>query len=171
MCLLVHVLTYTHKYTYMHTHTNIRTCIHTYMHTHIHRHIHTYIHTQEFYGMSSATAMKKHVGGVANYRASEGKHVLLPYKVTSIHTHIHTYIYIYIHTYKHTYIYTYIHTYIHTYIQGAVQNTVNDMLGGIRSTCTYVGAAELKSLSKRTTFIRVQIQTNEVFGHLHHVAK
>ena len=28
-----------------------------------------------FYGMSSATAMKKHKGGVAEYRASEGKTV------------------------------------------------------------------------------------------------
>ena len=28
-----------------------------------------------FYGMASATAMKKHAGGVAEYRASEGKTV------------------------------------------------------------------------------------------------
>eukprot|EP00116_Pleurobrachia_bachei_P008691 sb/3468953/ len=34
----------------------------------------------KFYGMSSSTAMQKHVGGVANYRTSEGKTVLLPYK-------------------------------------------------------------------------------------------
>ena len=34
----------------------------------------------EFYGMSSATAMEKHVGGVANYRASEGKAVRIPYR-------------------------------------------------------------------------------------------
>lgn len=37
-------------------------------------------------------------------------------------------------------------------------------LGGVRSTCTYVGAAKLKELTKRTTFIRVQEQENNVFG-------
>lgn len=35
---------------------------------------------KDFYGMSSATAMEKHVGKVANYRASEGKHVQVPYR-------------------------------------------------------------------------------------------
>jgi GMP reductase len=48
--------------------------------------------------------------------------------------------------------------------KGAVANTIRDILGGIRSTCTYVGAAKLKELSKRTTFIRVTQQLNEVFG-------
>lgn len=47
--------------------------------------------------------------------------------------------------------------------RGAVKNTVIDILGGIRSTCTYVGAHRLKELSKRTTFIRVAKQLNEVF--------
>lgn len=81
---------------------------------------------KQFYGMSSETAMKKHVGGIAEYRASEGKTVKVPYK-------------------------------------GKVENTVQDILGGIRSTCTYVGAAHLKELTKRTTFIRVQEQHNEVY--------
>ncbi|MBS9766688.1 MAG: GMP reductase [Flavobacteriaceae bacterium] len=80
-----------------------------------------------FYGMSSKTAMDKHSGGVANYRASEGKTVKVPYR-------------------------------------GAVADTVKDILGGVRSTCTYVGASCLKELSKRTTFIRVQEQHNQVFG-------
>ncbi len=80
-----------------------------------------------FYGMSSDTAMNKYAGGVAEYRASEGKTVKLPFK-------------------------------------GSVIDTVQDILGGIRSTCTYVGAAHLKELTKRTTFIRVQEQHNEVFG-------
>ncbi len=80
-----------------------------------------------FYGMSSATAMKKHSGGVAEYRASEGKTVYVPYK-------------------------------------GKVADTVSDILGGIRSTCTYVGASQLKELSKRTTFIRVAEQENRVYG-------
>jgi len=34
----------------------------------------------KFYGMSSATAMKKYSGGVADYRASEGKEVLVELK-------------------------------------------------------------------------------------------
>ena len=46
---------------------------------------------------------------------------------------------------------------------GPVKNRVLDILGGIRSTCTYVGAQRLKELSKRTTFIRVARQLNEVF--------
>lgn len=80
-----------------------------------------------FYGMSSQTAMDKHAGGVAEYRASEGKTVKVPYK-------------------------------------GPVAETVKDILGGVRSTCTYVGASELRELSKRTTFIRVQEQENQVFN-------
>lgn len=80
-----------------------------------------------FYGMSSATAMEKHVGGVADYRASEGKTVEVPYR-------------------------------------GSVENTVLDILGGIRSTCTYVGASQLKELTKRTTFIRVAEQENRVYN-------
>ena len=80
-----------------------------------------------FYGMSSQTAMDKHSGGIAEYRASEGKTVKVSYK-------------------------------------GAVAETVKDILGGVRSTCTYVGAAQLRELSKRTTFIRVSEQENQIFG-------
>ena len=82
---------------------------------------------KQFYGMSSETAMKKHVGGVANYRASEGKTVKVLYK-------------------------------------GKVATTIQDILGGIRSTCTYVGASRLKELTKRTTFIRVAEQENRVYN-------
>ncbi|KAI9330631.1 IMP dehydrogenase/GMP reductase [Obelidium mucronatum] len=82
---------------------------------------------KQFYGMSSSTAMKRHAGGVAEYRASEGKTVKVPFR-------------------------------------GEVAGTVKEILGGIRSTCTYVGAGRLKELSKRTTFIRVTQQINEVFG-------
>lgn len=81
---------------------------------------------KQFYGMSSKTAMDKHSGGVAEYRASEGKTVQVPFK-------------------------------------GDVIDTVLDILGGIRSTCTYVGASRLKELTKRTTFIRVSEQENQVF--------
>merc|ERR1712127_437137 len=79
-----------------------------------------------FYGMSSATAMNKHVGGVSEYRASEGKTVEVPYR-------------------------------------GDAETTVLDILGGLRSACTYTGASRLKELPKRTTFIRCSQQTNEIF--------
>ena len=48
--------------------------------------------------------------------------------------------------------------------KGPIKNTLQDILGGIRSTCTYVGAARLKELSKRTTFLRVSEQENQVFS-------
>lgn len=47
--------------------------------------------------------------------------------------------------------------------RGPIEKTILDILGGVRSTCTYVGAAKLKELSRRTTFIRVTQQLNEVF--------
>lgn len=82
---------------------------------------------KRFYGMSSKVAMEKYAGGVAKYRASEGKEVLIPYR-------------------------------------GPVEASLLDILGGVRSACTYVGAHKLKELTKRTTFIRVTQQLNEVFG-------
>ena len=80
-----------------------------------------------FYGMSSATAMEIHAGGVAEYRSSEGKTVEVPYR-------------------------------------GPIEGTVKDVLGGLRSACTYVGAGALKELTKRTTFIRVLEQESQVFS-------
>jgi GMP reductase len=47
--------------------------------------------------------------------------------------------------------------------KGSVRNTVQDILGGIRSACTYAGARMLKDLSKCTTFVRVNNQYNKVF--------
>lgn len=47
--------------------------------------------------------------------------------------------------------------------RGPVKHTVLDLLGGLRSTCTYVGAQELKHLSKCTTFLRVNRQINDLF--------
>ena len=81
---------------------------------------------KQFYGMSSTTAMEKHAGGVAEYRASEGKTVQVPFR-------------------------------------GNVAVTLKDILGGLRSACTYVGASRLKELTKRTTFIRVAEQENTVY--------
>lgn len=82
-----------------------------------------------FYGMSSESAMKRHVGGVADYRAAEGKTVRLP-------------------------------------LRGPVEYAIRDILGGLRSACTYVGASRLKELTKRTTFIRVAEQENRIFTQL-----
>ena len=82
---------------------------------------------KRFYGMSSKRAMDQYAGGVAFYRAAEGKEVLIESR-------------------------------------GSVETTVQDILGGIRSACTYVGARQLRELTKRTTFIRVSQQLNEVFG-------
>jgi GMP reductase len=82
---------------------------------------------KRFYGMSSKAAMERYAGGVAEYRAAEGKEVMVPYR-------------------------------------GAVAATAQEILGGVRSACTYVGARRLRELSKRTTFIRVSQQLNEVFG-------
>ena len=81
-----------------------------------------------FYGMSSETAMNKYSGGIAEYRASEGKTIEMPFR-------------------------------------GPVSETILDILGGLRSACTYVGALQLKEFSKRTTFIRVQEQHNEWFSN------
>merc|ERR1711959_638463 len=47
--------------------------------------------------------------------------------------------------------------------RGPLDETIKDILGGVRSTCTYVGAAELRELPKRTTFVRVTQQLNTVF--------
>jgi len=80
-----------------------------------------------FYGMSSDTAMEKHNGGVATYRASEGKTVQVEYR-------------------------------------GSIKNTIQQILGGVRSACTYTGAKNLKQLPKCTTFVRVSRQLNTIFG-------
>jgi GMP reductase len=48
--------------------------------------------------------------------------------------------------------------------RGPLVDTVQNILGGIRSTCTYIGARTLKDMPKCTTFIRVTQQSNEIFG-------
>ena len=48
--------------------------------------------------------------------------------------------------------------------RGLIKNTIENILGGIRSTCTYIGAKRLKDMPKCATFIRVNQQSNEVFG-------
>ena len=80
----------------------------------------------QFYGMSSDAANTKHFGGLKDYRASEGREVLVEYR-------------------------------------GAVEDTVRDILGGVRSACTYVGAAKLKHLPKCATFVRCADTHNRVY--------
>jgi len=48
--------------------------------------------------------------------------------------------------------------------RGSVENTILDILGGIRSTCTYIGAKRIKDIPKCTTFIRVNNQVNNVYS-------
>ena len=47
--------------------------------------------------------------------------------------------------------------------RGNIKDTVLNILGGVRSSCTYVGAPSLKQLSKCTTFVRVAKQFNDTF--------
>lgn len=83
-------------------------------------------HFVQFYGMSSDAANTKHFGGLKDYRASEGREVLVPYR-------------------------------------GNISNTVQDILGGLRSACTYVGAHKLKHLPKCATFVRCADTHNRVY--------
>ena len=48
--------------------------------------------------------------------------------------------------------------------RGSVKKTIEEILGGLRSSCTYAGAQTLKALPKCTTFVRVNRQLNEVFN-------
>lgn len=49
--------------------------------------------------------------------------------------------------------------------RGGVDNTIKDILSGIRSACTYVGANSLRTLSKCTTFVRVNNTHNTIYEH------
>jgi len=82
---------------------------------------------KKFYGMSSKEAMERYAGGIASYRAAEGKSVEIPYV-------------------------------------GPAHDVMSEIMGGIRSACTYVGAKTIKDLPKCTTFVRVNRQMNNIFG-------
>ena len=51
-------------------------------------------------------------------------------------------------------------------LKNSIDKTIKDILGGVRSSCTYVGAPSLKQLSKCTTFVRVNNQYNDTFGKI-----
>ena len=48
--------------------------------------------------------------------------------------------------------------------KGPVEKTVIEILGGLRSTCTYIGAKRIKDMPKCTTFVRCTQQVNQVFN-------
>jgi len=48
--------------------------------------------------------------------------------------------------------------------RGPVSETVKNILGGVRSACTYTGARTIKQMPKCATFVRVNQQSNEIFG-------
>ena len=48
--------------------------------------------------------------------------------------------------------------------QGEVEATLTEVLGGVRSTCTYIGAKRIKDMPKCSTFVRVNNQVNQVFN-------
>jgi GMP reductase len=80
----------------------------------------------EFYGMSSEKAMQEHGTGMADYRTSEGRHVMIPYR-------------------------------------GSVENTILDILGGIRSAMTYLGARTIEEIPDLATFIKVSETHNKIY--------
>ena len=47
--------------------------------------------------------------------------------------------------------------------KGRLEDTLLDLLGGVRSTCTYIGAKKIKDISKCTTFVCVNNQLNNYF--------
>ena len=47
--------------------------------------------------------------------------------------------------------------------KGNVKNTLQDLLGSVRSTCTYIGAKRLKDIPKCTTFVRCSDTHNRVY--------
>lgn len=79
-----------------------------------------------FYGMSSDTAMERYSGGIASYRSSEGRTVLIPYK-------------------------------------GKLEKVMLDVLGGLRSTCTYIGIDDIKNAPYAAKFVATRQQLNTVF--------
>ena len=46
-----------------------------------------------------------------------------------------------------------------------MHSTVQQILGGVRSACSYVGAERLKDLPKCATFVRVNRQLNNIYGN------
>lgn len=77
----------------------------------------------QFYGMSSKTANEKHSGGLQNYRSSEGRTVMVPYK-------------------------------------GSMDEVITNVLGGLRSVCTYLGTQSVMNLHEYAEYIEVNSTHN-----------
>jgi len=80
-----------------------------------------------FYGMSSREAMEKNSGGMSDYKASEGKCVLIPNK-------------------------------------GPVEDIFKEIMGGLRSCCSYIGAKSIKEMSRCAEFVKVNRTHNTIYG-------
>jgi len=48
--------------------------------------------------------------------------------------------------------------------RGPVEDSLVEILGGVRSTCTYIGARRIKDMPKCTTFVRCNTPVNTVFN-------
>ena len=48
--------------------------------------------------------------------------------------------------------------------KGTLSETVMDILGGVRSTCTYINASKIKHIPKCCTFVRVNRQLNTIYN-------
>ena len=93
--------------------------------------IYSYKNYKLYYGMSSTLANCKFAGGMKDYKASEGREVLIPYT-------------------------------------GNLDKILQDIKGGVASACTYIGAANVKSMSKCATIIKVNHTINKVFERYEH---
>jgi GMP reductase len=47
--------------------------------------------------------------------------------------------------------------------KGMAEEIVQDIYGGIRSACTYIGASKIKDFGKKTTFIQVNNTHNKIY--------
>jgi GMP reductase len=47
--------------------------------------------------------------------------------------------------------------------KGKVEDIIQDIYGGLRSACTYVGASKIKDFGKKTTFIQVNNTHNKIY--------
>lgn len=81
---------------------------------------------KEYFGSSSNKAMKEFYGNKGNYRASEGRYTLIPYK-------------------------------------GDLTESLQDLLGSLRSTGTYIGAKKIEEFQEKAVFIRVNNQINKIY--------
>ena len=48
--------------------------------------------------------------------------------------------------------------------KGTVEYTLTEIIGGVRSACTYIGATKIKDMPKCATFVQVLQQENQVFN-------